>query len=108
MSINPKDFNWIDQYNQGGQIGRLINKNSNHIWDYMLTRPKYTNPLFQMYAFHKYSPRTDFGKDDIVNLAVGGIYNHAKFDNIGIDNFSNKKNEQHQAVVNSAMRLADR
>jgi len=100
MSIQPKDFNWQDQYSDAVPLTKLIAHNSNHIWDYMWTRPKYTNPLQQWQAFHKYNPRLNFGSEKILN---SGLYTPGVFDNIGLEQFSNKLNEKNKAIVKSAL-----
>jgi hypothetical protein len=102
MSISAKDFGWQDQYSDAMQVSGLIAKNSNHIWDYMWTRPKYTNPLMQWQAYHKYSPRLLFSSEKILNSE---LYSPGKFDPVGIDEFSNKCNAKNKAIVESAFRL---
>ena len=102
MSIQPKDFQWQDQYSDAKPISGLIAKNSNHIWDYMWTRPKYTNPLMQWQAYHKYSPRLVFGSDRILN---SGLYTPGVFDPVGTDDFSNKCNAKNKAIVEAAFKL---
>jgi len=102
MSISAKDFGWQDQYSDAMQVNGLIAKNSNHIWDYMWTRPKYTNPLMQWQAYHKYSPRLLFSSEKILNSE---LYSPGKFDPVGIDEFSNKCNAKNKAIVESAFRL---
>lgn len=102
MSIQPKDFHWQDQYSDAAPISGLIAKNSNHIWDYMWTRPKYTNPLMRWQAYHKYSPRLVFGSDRILN---SGLYTPGVFDPVGTDDFSNKCNAKNKAIVEAAFKL---
>ena len=102
MSILAKDFGWQDQYSDAMQVSGLIAKNSNHIWDYMWTRPKYTNPLMQWQAYHKYSPRLLFSSEKILNSE---LYSPGKFDPVGIDEFSNKCNAKNKAIVEAAFRL---
>ena len=102
MSISAKDFGWQDQYSDAMQVNGLIAKNSNHIWDYMWTRPKYTNPLMQWQAYHKYSPRLLFSSEKILNSE---LYSPGKFDPVGIDEFSNKCNAKNKAIVEAAFRL---
>ncbi len=99
MSIQPKDFNWQDQYNDAVPLSRLIAQNSNHIRDYMWTRPKYTNPLMQWEAYHKYNPRLNFSSEKILN---SGIFTPGFFDPLKFDNFSNKLMEKNKAIVNSS------
>lgn len=103
MSINPKDFNWQDQYTDAAPIQELIARNSNHIWDYMITRPKYINPLQRgWHGSHKYSPRVAFSSDQILNA---GIYHTLQFNPEGLNGFSQKLNEKNKAIVQSAIKF---
>lgn len=106
MSIQPKDFGWQDRNDNNADaapIKQLIAKNSNHIWDYMLTRPKYTDPLVQWQAFHRYNPRLDFGSEQILN---SGLFVPGQFDPIGLTAFSEKQNNKNKAIVESVIKFS--
>ena len=105
MSIQPKDFNWQDHtYNSAGgaPITNLVAQNSNHIWDYMLTRPKYTDPLVQWQAYHRYNPRLEFGSEQILN---SGLFTPGRFDPVGLDAFSKKQDDKNKAIVESVIKF---
>jgi len=103
MSINPKDFNWQDQYTDAAPLKELIAKNSNHIWDYMLTRPKYINPLQRGWpGIHRYNPRLSFGSEQLLNA---GIYQTNQFNQEGLNGFSKQLNEKNKAIVQAAIKF---
>ena len=101
MSIKPTDFQWIDNYSDAVPISKLIANNSNHIWDFMWTRPKYINPLLQHSSFHKYSPRLDFGSESILN---SGLYTPGIFDPVRTNEFATKSNLKNIAIVKSMLK----
>lgn len=106
MSINPKDFyNQQDHNNYYipgiAPISSLIAQNSNHIWDYMITRPKYINPLLTP-GYYKYNTRLSFGSEQLLNAS---IYSSQEFNPVGLDNFSKQLNEKNKAIVQSAIKF---
>jgi len=103
MSIRAKDFNWQDQYTDSATIATLIARNSNHILDYMLTRPKYTNPLVQWQAYHRYNPRLEFGSQQILN---SGLFTPGQFDPVGLYTYSKKQDDKNKAIVESVIKFS--
>ncbi len=103
MSINPKDFNWQDQYSDAAPLKELIAKNSILIWDYMLTRLKYINPLQRGWpGIHRYNPRLSFGSEQLLNA---GIYQTNQFNQEGLNGFSKQLNEKNKAIVQAAIKF---
>jgi hypothetical protein len=103
MSINPKDYGWQDQYSDAAPLSGLIAQNSNHIRDYMLTRPKYINPLQRGWpGIHRYNPRLSFGSEQLLNA---GIYSTHQFNPVGLDQFSKQLDDKNKAIVNSAVKF---